>query len=210
MHQQTEVAGVLESVQRGLPQTRSHPKGEWTTAFYKQPVLGSVHVSVNGLEGDGVADQTHHGGIDKAVLAYSADNYLLWLDESGQAMEFGGFGENLTIRGLDESCLCIGDRLRIGEVLFEISQPRQPCWKLGRRWDNPLLPKLVVQNGRSGWYLRVLEEGWLQASDSVDLESRSNPDWTVVRTSEVFYRGNAEQKQSLRKISELADVWKDA
>lgn len=220
MHQQTHVTGTLVAVQRAMPQTRSHPDGEWTTAFYKQPVQGLVAVTVEGLDGDGVADRVHHGGIDKAVLAYSADNYQLWQDElglvatrnsdplAGQIELFGMFGENVTIRGLDETNVCIGDRFRVGDVLFEVSQPRQPCWKLARRWDIPQLPKLVVQNGRSGWYLRVVEEGKLQASDSVQLESRPNPDWTVARTSQIFYRGDAEQKLALREVRELADVWK--
>ena len=205
---QTEASGELATVQRAMPETRSHPDGDWTTGFYKEPVSGPVYVTVMGLEGDGVADKKHHGGIDKAVLAYSADNYPLWENELSQPMEHGGFGENLTINGLDESSVCIGDRFRIGEVIFEVSQPRQPCWKLGRRWNHPELPKLVVQNSRSGWYLRVLEEGTLKATDSVDLELRPNPAWTIRQANEVFYRGSVQQKRELVALRQLADAWK--
>ena len=89
-------------------------------------------------------------------------------------MPFGAFGENLTITGLSEQSVCIGDIFRIGRCTFEVSQPRQPCWKLARRWRMHELMRLVVRNGRSGWYLRVLEEGWIEARMPVALIERPN------------------------------------
>ena len=131
---------------------------------------GRVFVGRTNLVGDGQADLENHGGIDKAVLAYSADHYPKWRRElSLPDMPYGAFGENLTISGLSEESVCIGDTLRIGTVTFEVSQPRQPCWKLARRWRMHELTGLVVRNGRSGWYLRVLEEGWIEASMPVML-----------------------------------------
>ena len=115
-----------------------------------------------GIAGDQQADRENHGGLDKAVLAYSADHYAFWrVHLNLPDMPHGGFGENLTIAGLDESSVCIGDRWQAGNVVFEVSQPRQPCWKMGRRWNIADLPKQVIQNGKSGWYLRVLVEGEL-------------------------------------------------
>jgi len=208
MHQPENVSGELVSIQCGKPETRSHAKGEWTTAFFKQTVIGPVEAEQLGLAGDGVADEKHHGGVDKAVLAYSADNYPRWESQLNRQFAHGGFGENLTIRGLDEDHVCIGDQWQIGSVLFEVAQPRQPCWKLGRRWDDALLPKLVIQNGRSGWYLRVLQPGQLEAGDSVELRLRSEPNWTITRANRVFYRGDSEEKQALAAVETLADVWK--
>ena len=110
------------------------------------------------------------------MLAYSADHYPKWRDELRMPdMPFGAFGENLTIAGLSEESVCIGDIFRIGEVTFEVSQPRQPCWKLARRWRMHELTGLVVRNGRSGWYLRVLEEGWIEAQMPVDADRAPQP-----------------------------------
>src|SRR4051812_26616061 len=106
----------------------------WTTAFFKTPVAGA-NVGELGLAGDQQADRENHGGIDKAVLAYSADHYPGWRTHLNLPdMPYGGFGENLTVAGLDESGVCIGDRWQARDVVFQVSQPRQPCWKMGRRW----------------------------------------------------------------------------
>ena len=207
MHQLEELSGQVVLVQRGQPEVRSHPDGEWTTAFYKQATDEPVEVHEAGMVGDGVADRKNHGGPDKAVLAYAAENYPLWEQELGQEFSHGGFGENLTIQGTDERSVCIGDHWRIGTVLFEVSQPRQPCWKLGRRWDNPLLPKLVIKNGRSGWYLRVLETGSLCNGDRARLELREHHDWTIQRANQVFYANDQDERRGLGNVEPLAEAW---
>jgi len=154
---------ILCSIQVAVPRSygREDAADEhdqpWTTGFYKTPVEGSVFVATMNLAGDGQADLKNHGGADKAVLAYSADHYPQWRDELRiPEMPHGAFGENLTISGLSEKSVCIGDIFRIGKVTFQVSQPRQPCWKLARRWRMHELVRFVVHNGRSGWYLRVL------------------------------------------------------
>ena len=171
----------IRSIQTGRATTYAYVGGadgrprEWRSAFFKQPVAGGrVAVGSLGLAGDEQADRQNHGGLDKAVLAYSADHYGYWREQWNAAeVPPGAFGENLTIAGLDESGVCLGDRWRVGNVLFEVSQPRQPCWKMGRRWQMPQLPKQVVQNGKTGWYLRVVEEGELAVGDRVELVARS-------------------------------------
>jgi MOSC domain-containing protein YiiM len=184
----------------------------WTTAFFKKPVDGPVTVGWLGLNGDSQADARHHGGRDKAVLAYSGDHYADWREDPDLAtISGGGFGENLTVAGISEATVCIGDTWRVGDVLFEVTQPRQPCWKLGRRWRKPELAKQVVGNGRTGWYLRVLEEGVIEAGMRMTLERRLHPEWSIAAANEVMYdrRMPAERIRELIALPELSDAWKN-
>jgi MOSC domain-containing protein YiiM len=209
-------SGILQSIQIGAPKSYgvegaadAHNQ-PWTTGFFKTPVAGQVLAEKMGLAGDGQADLINHGGADKAVLAYSADHYPKWREELGiQEMSFGAFGENLTISGLSEETVCIGDIYRIGEAVFEVSQPRQPCWKLARRWRMHELTALVVRNGRSGWYLRVLEEGWIEAGMGVELVERRNPAWPVARANEIMNRHRADLALTLElaAVPRLAESW---
>lgn len=209
MHQ-TEDSGRLAAIHTGQPKELEDPQGTWYTGFYKVPVSGSVFVNATNLEGDGQADLDHHGGIDKAVLAYSVDNYSTWKADHGFDFPLGGFGENLSILGIDEAGVCIGDRWEICGAVFEVSQPRQPCWKLGRRWNNPLLPKLVVTTGHSGWYLRVIQTGTIRTGALVTLVSRAHPEWTVVRANQVFYGKSQTLKNELACVPQLSAAWKQS
>jgi len=211
-------AAILQSIQVARPRqygwadAPSEHDRLWRTAFYKEPVAGRVAVGPTGLAGDEQADRENHGGIDKAVLAYSADHYPFWREQLGQPeIPFGGFGENLTIAGLDETLVCIGDVWRIGEVRFEVSQPRQPCWKLSRRWRTSDLARQVMANGKSGWYLRVLEGGELEAGKSATLESRPLPQWTVARASDTLYhrKDDLEASAELAQLPQLSLAWRE-
>jgi len=203
------ISPILESIQLGRPTSYgsedaldAHDK-PWTTGFFKTPAQGPVFAATTNLAGDGQADLINHGGIDKAVLAYSADHYLDWREQLRLPdMPFGAFGENLTITGLKEESVCIGDICRIGAATFEVSQPRQPCWKLARRWRMHELVRLVVQSGRSGWYLRVLEEGWIEARLPVVLLERPNPEWSIARANKILHH----RSQDLGLTLELASV----
>jgi len=207
---------ILFSIQVGAPRSYgfedavdAHDK-PWTTGFFKTPMEGPVFVGTTNLAGDGQADLINHGGVDKAVLVYSAEHYPKWREELRMPeMPYGAFGENLTIGGLSEELVCIGDIFRIGTVTFEVSQPRQPCWKLARRWRMHELVRLVVHNGRSGWYLRVLEEGWIDAQMPVDLMERPNPAWPVARANKILhhYRTDLPLTLALADVPGLADSW---
>jgi MOSC domain-containing protein YiiM len=207
---------MLYSVQIGAPKSYgfedaadTHDK-PWTTGFFKAQIEGPVFVGTTNLAGDGQADLKNHGGIDKAVLAYSADHYPKWRDELRMPdMPFGAFGENLTIVGLSEESVYIGDIFRIGEVIFEVSQPRQPCWKLARRWRMHELTGLVVRNGRSGWYLRVLEQGWIEAPMPLALMERPNPAWSIARANEILHHRRTDLPLTLElaNVPRLADSW---
>ena len=196
------------SIQVGRPR---HFDGEhpWTTSFFRPTVTAPVRLGRGSSEGDAVADPSVHGGPDKAVCAYSADNFPGWRqvlarDDVGA----GAFGENFTITGLTELDVAIGDQFQIGDAIVEVSQPRGPCWKLGRRWERPDLPKLVVASGRSGWYFRVQREGVVAANDAITLVERAHPEWTVARVNDVTYRSRDRGAlRDLAALSSLAPQW---
>ncbi|MBL8849098.1 MAG: MOSC domain-containing protein [Planctomycetaceae bacterium] len=206
----------LVSIQVGRPQTYTGAFADggpqsWTTAFVKEPVAGPVLVHATQIAGDAQVDLENHGGPDKAVLAYSADHYPLWRTELTEPdMPHGGFGENLTIAGLDENSVCLGDVWTIGPVRLEISQPRQPCWKLARRWNRPWLLKQVIETGRTGWYLRVFKPGTISPELPVVLEDRPHPEWTIARANRVMYdkRSSLDDLEELGHLLVLADSWR--
>ncbi|MEM9364428.1 MAG: MOSC domain-containing protein [Planctomycetota bacterium] len=189
----------------------------WTTAFWKGSVSRPLPLRTLGLEGDQQADQKHHGGIDKAVCVYSGDHFGTWRSElvdllpSAESFSAGAFGENFTITGWTEDDVCIGDRWRVGEALVEVSQPRQPCWKLASRWGIVDLPKCVIRNGATGWYLRVIAEGLVGPSDTIELCQRVAPNWTVRRANEVMYhsRKDRELTRQLASLEVLSAAWRD-
>lgn len=165
----------------------AHEKRQCLTGFYKEPVAGKIWVGNCNLSGDSQADLENHGGADKAALAYSADHYPVWLKElSLPDLPYGGFGENLTIVGMTEKTVCIGDTYAIGDVLLQVSQPRRPCWKISRRWQRDDLADRVDKTGRIGWYFRVLKEGFIETGLPVALLERPYPQWTVERSYEVM------------------------
>lgn len=129
------------------------------SAIAKQPAGGSLLVSATGIEGDAVADPSVHGGLDKAVYAYPADNWAWWEREHAIACAPATFGENLTLEGADETQIHIGDRFQWGEAILEVAQPRGPCFKLGIHTGKPDAPQVMTLSGRTGWYCRVLQPG---------------------------------------------------
>ena len=152
------------------------------SAIDKQPVTGPQAVYELGLAGDQQADRRVHGGIDKAVHCYAWSHYAWWQAHYPQQSLFGqpgAFGENLSLDGMTENDVCIGDVLQIGSARFAVSQGRQPCFKLNLRFELPDMAAQVQDSLRAGWYLRVLQEGTLQAGDSVTLLERPHPDYSV-------------------------------
>ena len=211
-------AARIESVQVGRPRWHGTPGATdpldrpFATGFWKELVAGPVAVRFTNLDGDGQADLVNHGGADKAVLVYAAAHYPEWRAELGLPdVPHGGFGENFTVSGRTEADVCVGDVWRAGSAVLAVSQPRQPCWKLARRWRIKDLPSRVVESGRSGWYLRVVEEGVIAAGDAVELVERPRPEWTVLRAHRVMFFGKAdpEETAALAAVPELSLSWRE-
>ncbi|MEM9177523.1 MAG: MOSC domain-containing protein, partial [Myxococcota bacterium] len=184
----------------------------WTSGIVKRPVDGEVALSTLNLAGDAQADLRHHGGRDKAVCFYPRAHYRAWRSVlPGIAWAPGAFGENLTIAGVDESRVCLGDVLRVGTCFLQISQPRQPCWKLARRWGRPDLVQRVQQTGRTGWYARVLAGGTLEAGAPLELCLRPHPEWTVAAANAVRFAQPPDPAadRALAACEALADGWRE-
>jgi MOSC domain-containing protein YiiM len=195
----------------GRPENHA-PAGEaeWITAIFRKPANGAVFCTRTGFEGDRVANPRFHGGPEKAALCYAVSHYPKWREELSLPMEPGGFGENVCIEGQDETDVCIGDVYRMGEAEVQVSQPRGPCATLARRWAMPNLVKMVRENHRSGWYIRVLREGKITAGEEVELVARPQPKWTVARAADVNYSRDRElaDLHELVELPELSKNWK--
>src|SRR5271155_6043464 len=162
------MSGALVSVNVGLPRDVQWQGRLVHTAIWKRPVQGRVIVRRLNIDGDGQGDLAGHGGEHRAVMVYQLDSYRHWETALGRSdFEYGQFGENLTVDGLTDDAVCIGDRYRIGGVLLEVTQPRVTCYRVGIRMNNPEMPALLVSHKRPGFYFRVLEEGEIGAGDEI-------------------------------------------
>ncbi len=206
----------LVSIQVGKPRDLGTPGAAepfdrpWTTGYGKQPVPDAMVRTLN-LDGDGQHDKRHHGGPDMAVLAYSADHYIAWRKELDWGnIPNGAFAENLTVLGATEDTVCIGDVWEVGEVRLQVSEPRKPCNNISRFWHKKELLKQVEQQGRYGWYLRVLREGRIEAGQGVTLVSRAHPEWTIAQAMRAR-REKAkapEGARALAAVPELGEDWR--
>lgn len=184
---------TIIGLQTGLPRTLGAPGAaepmdrEWTTGFYKEPVSGVRLVGRLGIEGDGQADLVNHGGPDKAINVYPSEHYAVWGGELDLMLQAGAFGENFTTTGMTEREVCVGDVFQCGELRLQVSQPRQPCWKLARRWRIKDLAARVERTGRTGWYFRVLNDGPVKAGMALTLVQRPAPQWSIAAANEIMH-----------------------
>lgn len=185
----------------------------WRTAFYKEPAEGPAWLGYEGFRTDEQADRKAHGGVDRAVCVYPEEHYAYWRGELGiPDLPHGAFGENITVSGLPEDRACIGDLFGLGDLRLQISQPRQPCWKLARRWRVKDLTARVEQTGLTGYYFRVLHHGTVQAGDRLTLLERPLPLWTITRCNEIMIhrKKDAETARELASCPLLSGAWRDA
>ncbi len=185
----------LISVNVGLPRAVVWHGRAVKTGIFKAPVVGPVRVGLMGLAGDGQADLTVHGGRGKAVYAYPSEHYTAWRDELDvPAWPWGTFGENLTVEGLMEQDVQIGDRFRIGTAELIVTQPRMPCFKLAAKLQRPDVIRHFLTSGRTGWYLAVAREGELKPGDLIVRVSRSDDGATICDLVRGFVGGGSRSR----------------
>ncbi|HSJ79438.1 MAG TPA: MOSC domain-containing protein [Erythrobacter sp.] len=179
--------------------------GAELSAIAKRPREGAVQVLSEGLAPDEQADRRVHGGPEMALHLYPLDHHAWWRGQIGDHPaldEPGGFGSNLAISGLTEEHVHIGDRFRLGTALIEVSQPRQPCWKIEHRFGAKGMVAAIIRTGRSGWYFRVIDDGEVAAGDSLERISIGTAEWSVARVFAALIAG----KGTSAEYAELANL----
>jgi ferredoxin-NADP reductase/MOSC domain-containing protein YiiM/ferredoxin len=201
----------LLAVNVGLPQNIQWRGETVHTGIWKHPVQGRCAARRPNLEGDGQGDLAGHGGEQRAVMAYQIDSYRYWERTLGRSdFTLGQFSENFTVEGLADDEVCIGDRYRIGNALFEVTQPRVTCYRVGIRMNDPRMPALLVSHNRPGFYLRVLEEGDVGAGDEIVKVAEGPERFTVVNIDALLYLPGhqPDQLQRALRMPALSPGWK--
>ncbi len=178
----------------------------------KRPIEGSLELLKKGLVGDKQADPSVHGGLDKAIYAYTAEHYDYWQEKLGlKKLPYGQFGENFTVESMGDREILIGDIYRVGGALLQVTQPRVPCFKLGIRMNDPMFPAKFMKSGRYGFYLRVLEEGSVKAGDSIELVEKSDSAMSVWEIMQIMHAGSNMNRNEIIKalaIEALSTDWR--
>jgi ferredoxin-NADP reductase/MOSC domain-containing protein YiiM/ferredoxin len=202
--------GTLISVNVGMPKDVPWQGKTVFTGVFKDPVTGTRRVRKLNVDGDGQGDLAGHGGEQRAVFVYQIDSYRYWERELGRDdFVYGQFGENFTVEGLSDDEVCIGDRYQIGTAVFEVTQPRVTCYRVGIRMNDPRIPALLVSHRRPGFYFRVLREGEVQAGEEI-IKLDSGPEqMTVVEVDALLYLPGHPRQQLLRalRIPALSPGW---
>jgi MOSC domain-containing protein YiiM len=202
----------LVSVNVGLPQTITWKGRTVKTGIFKTPTNGRVRVRTLNLAGDRQADLSVHGGPDKAIYVYPSEHYDYWRGEfPNMALPWGMFGENLTTTGLLEGAVNVGDMLRIGSAVAMVTQPRVPCYKLAAKFGREDIVKRFLASGRSGFYLKVVQEGEVGVGDAIELISRDGHAVTVEDVANL-YRDGPDQVSLLQRVVQveaLPENWRD-
>ncbi|MBN9138294.1 MOSC domain-containing protein [Phyllobacterium sp.] len=179
----------------------------------KKPVNGRLWLGETGFEGDAQGDPVRHGGIEKAVHHYPYDHYDKWVADIGAIPlleQAGAFGENISTTGLDETTVALGDVFQLGGARVEVSQGRQPCWKLTARFGVADMSMRVQKTGRTGWYYRVLQSGYVAPGDTLALIDRTSPEWTIHRLWRTLYVDtmNLDELAQMAALERLPDGWR--
>jgi MOSC domain-containing protein YiiM len=188
------------------------PDDERLSGIDKHLVDGPWRITRTGLVGDTQADLKNHGGLEKALHHYPRDHYGTWASEIGAHPLLhhpGAFGENFCTMGWTEADICIGDVMRFGSAIIQVSQGRQPCWKLNRRFSRDDMAYAVQMTGRTGWYYRVLQEGVANHGDTLALDERPQPGWPLSRLTRLLYRDKhaTDELVLMAALPQLADGW---
>jgi ferredoxin-NADP reductase/MOSC domain-containing protein YiiM/ferredoxin len=202
--------GTLVSVNVGMPRDVTWEGKNVFTGVFKDPVTGPCRVRKLNIDGDRQGDLAGHGGEERAVFVYQLDSYRYWERELRRDdFVYGQFGENFTVEGLSDVSVCIGDRYQIGSAVFEVTQPRVTCYRVGIRMNDPRIPALLVSHRRPGFYFRVLEEGEVQAGDEILRLAPGPEQMTVVEVDTLLYLPGHPRQQLVRalRIPALSPGW---
>ena len=205
--------GTLVSVNVGMPKDVPWQGKNVYTGIFKDPVAGPRHVGKLNIDGDGQGDLAGHGGEQRAVFVYQIDSYRYWERELGRNdFVHGQFGENFTVEGLGDDEVCIGDRYQIGTAVFEVTQPRVTCYRVGIRMNEPRIPALLVSHHRPGFYFRVLQEGDVQAGDKIIKLASGSEQMPVAEADALLYLPGHTRQQLLRalRIPALSPGWQES
>jgi MOSC domain-containing protein YiiM len=194
----------------GQPRTIGQGEGSWRSSINRQERWSPQYLTEGGFQWDAVADTKHHGGPHKAVCAYPLEHYAYWQQHATPGIRPGGFGENLTLSGLTEADVCIGDRYLTSGAIMEVSQPRIPCWKPARRWQVDDLTTQMQQTGYTGWYFRVIRPSSVAAGEPLMRLKRPNPGFTIAALNALNYgpEANPERAAAFAALPQLAPPWK--
>lgn len=198
----------LVSVNVGTPRTFELKGKTHTSSIWKYPVAGRVGVRGVNVDGDDQADRKVHGGPDKAVYSYADEDYRWWSEQLGTDLGPGTFGDNLTTSGIDLNRSLVGERWRVGTTLLEVAQPRLPCFKLGVRMEDPGFPRKFSDAHRWGAYLRIVEDGEVEAGDEIEIVERPDHSVTVDLIASVYY-GEHRRAGELLAAPQLPQGWRD-
>lgn len=202
----------IESLSVSKPRSIVHEGRQIVTGIFKTPIQGLRMVRRTNIDGDGQADLSVHGGVHKAVYAFPYEHYDFYRERLGrEPFDFGQFGENLTVSGLLESGVRIGDRYRVGDVVFEVSQPRSPCFKFGIKMGHSEAVRLCLSSAKTGFYFRVIEEGIIGAGMNIDIVSSDEMSPTVQEVHNTYYfdRKNVEGLTRAANCKALAPPFRD-
>jgi MOSC domain-containing protein YiiM len=200
--------GAVVSVNVGRARAVERDGKPASTAIWKSPVPGRVRARGVNLDGDEQADRSVHGGYDKAVYAYAVEDTRWWETELGRTIGPGGFGENLTVEGLDLVDSVVAERWAVGTAVLEVSEPRLPCWKLGVRMGDGSFPRRFTRAARPGTYLRIVDEGEIGAGDEVRIVSRPDHGFTVGDIWRVYHQDRRDAGVLL-DVPHLGTSWRE-
>ncbi|HDR7420662.1 TPA: MOSC domain-containing protein, partial [Bacillus cereus] len=192
----------LLSLNIGLPKEVTYGGKVIHTGINKKQVKEPVYLSFVKFNGDGQADLVHHGGVDKAVCVYTGDHYPYWEKELNQDFVYGAFGENITVSSMREEDVCIGDTFELGQAIVQVTQPRQPCFKLAKKYNIPKLPLYFQETGYTGFYFRVLKEGWVSSVDTLKKLQSDPKGVSVAFANRIMHK----EKQNIEGVKRILEV----
>ncbi|OUA56935.1 MOSC domain-containing protein [Bacillus thuringiensis] len=200
----------LLSLNIGLPKEVTYGGKVIHTGINKKQVKEPVYLSFVKFNGDGQADLVHHGGVDKAVCVYTGDHYPYWEKELNQDLVYGAFGENITVSGMHEEDVCIGDTFELGQAIVQVTQPRQPCFKLAKKYNIPKLPLYFQETGYTGFYFRVLKEGGVSSVDTLKKLQSDPKGVSVAFANRIMHKEkqNIEGVKRILEVNALSNSWR--